>query len=67
MPPSPMELNRLAAERSIGRLPSAAVDYVRTGDWADPAYLEALREKATRVRIEDGVTPAPVALHVGER
>ena len=45
----------------------AAVDYVRTGDWADPAYLEALREKATRVRIEDGVTPAPVALQLQER
>lgn len=45
----------------------AAVDYVRTGDWADPAYLEALREKATRVLIEDGATPAPVTLQLEER
>ena len=45
----------------------AAVEYVRTGEWADPAYLEALREKATRLRIEEGLAPAPVALVLGER
>jgi hypothetical protein len=45
----------------------AALAYVRTGDWADPAYLEALREKATPVRVEEGVAPAPVALVLGDR
>jgi len=40
---------------------------VRTGDWADPAFLEALRDKATRVRVEEGVTPAPITLRVGAR
>ena len=39
-----------------------ALDYVRTGDWADPAFLENLRRYAKRARVEDGVTPPPVAL-----
>jgi hypothetical protein len=39
-----------------------ALEYVRSGDWADPAFLENLRDQATRVRLEDGVTPAPVGM-----
>lgn len=35
----------------------AAVDYVRDGDWNDPAYLEALREKAEKVTVREGETP----------
>ena len=42
----------------------AAMEYVRTGDWADPAFLENLRATAKRVRVEDGVAPAPVALRL---
>lgn len=35
--------------------------YVRTGDWADPEFLENLRERAKRVRVEESGAP-PVAL-----
>lgn len=40
----------------------AAREYIRTGDWADPAFLEDLRATATRVRVEEGGTPAPITL-----
>lgn len=50
-----------------GEYLAIALEYVRTGDWADPAFLEALREKATRVQVEEGVTPAPITLRVGAR
>ena len=40
----------------------AAREYIRTGDWADPAFPEDLRATATRVRVEDGGTPAPVTV-----
>ena len=40
----------------------AAVEYVRDGEFHDPAFLEGLREHARRVRVDDGAAPAPVAL-----
>jgi hypothetical protein len=40
----------------------AALEYVRTGDWEDPAFLENLRASARRLRVEDGSAPAPLAL-----
>jgi hypothetical protein len=43
---------------------AAALEYVRTGDWADPAFLENLRAQAKRVRVEDGVAPAVLSLTV---
>lgn len=45
-----------------GNYLAAAVEYVRDGDFHDPAFLEGLREHARRVRVDDGGTPAPVAL-----
>lgn len=42
----------------------AGLEYVRTGDWADPTFLENLRTHAKRVRVEDGVTPAPVSVTI---
>ena len=35
--------------------------YVRSGDWADPEFLENLRDRAKRVRVEESGAP-PVAL-----
>ena len=35
--------------------------YVREGDWADPEFLENLRDKAKRVRVDETGTP-PIAL-----
>ena len=40
----------------------AALEYVRTGEWSDPAFLENLRAQATRVRVEEGTAPAVMAL-----
>lgn len=40
----------------------APVEYIREGDWADPAVLERLKESATRVRVTEGTAPAPVTL-----
>lgn len=40
----------------------AALEYVRTEEWADPAFLENLRAGATRVRVDEGTTPGPLAL-----
>lgn len=37
------------------------VEYVRDNDWSDPAFLEGLRERAKRVRVDDTGTE-PVAL-----
>jgi hypothetical protein len=31
----------------------APVEYVRENDWSDPAFLEGLRERAKRVRVDD--------------
>jgi hypothetical protein len=42
----------------------AALEYVRTGDWADPAFLEDLRSSAKRVRVEDGVTPPMLSITI---
>jgi hypothetical protein len=39
----------------------APVEYVRENDWSDPAFLEGLRERAKRVRVDD-TGAAPVAL-----
>jgi hypothetical protein len=60
-------LVRTARPDQVGRfefrlLPSgdylvAAVDYVRDGDWNDPAYLAALQEKAEKVTVREGETP----------
>lgn len=40
----------------------AAVEYVRDGEFQDPAFLEGLRERASRVRVDEGGSPAPLAL-----
>jgi hypothetical protein len=42
----------------------AAVEYARSGDWADPSFLENLRARAKRVRVEEGAAPSPVVLTV---
>jgi hypothetical protein len=33
---------------------AVALDYVREGDWRDPEFLEGLRERAVRVRVDEG-------------
>ena len=38
------------------------LEYVRSDQWADPAFLEDLRSQARRVRFEEGTPPAPVSL-----
>jgi hypothetical protein len=35
----------------------APLEYVRDNDWSDPAFLEGLRERAKRVRVEDSGAP----------
>lgn len=42
----------------------AAVEYVRDGEFQDPAFLEGLREQARRVRVDDSGLPPPVALTI---
>ncbi len=39
-----------------------ALDYVQTGEWNDPAYLEGLRAQARRLSVAEGNTPAAIAL-----
>jgi hypothetical protein len=41
----------------------APLEYVRQDDWADPAFLEGLRDRATRVSVGDDGAP-PVALRL---
>ena len=41
-----------------------ALEYVRSDQWADPAFLEDLRSQATRVHVEEGSPPAPVSLRL---
>ena len=41
---------------------AAAVEYVRDGEFQDPAFLEGLREQASRVRVDEGGSPAPLTL-----
>ena len=36
----------------------APLEYVRENDWSDPAFLESLRERAKRVRVDDTGAPA---------
>ena len=36
----------------------APLEYVRENDWSDPAFLEGLRERAKRVRVEDSGAPS---------
>jgi hypothetical protein len=43
---------------------AAALEYVRTDDFADPEFLESLRARATRVRVEEGKPPAALALTI---
>jgi hypothetical protein len=39
------------------------LEYVRDGEWADPEFLENLREKGRRVRVDDtGAAPIPLTL-----
>lgn len=46
-----------------GRYLVAPLEYVRQNDWADPAFLEGLRERATRVRVGDeGAEPVALTL-----
>jgi hypothetical protein len=41
----------------------APLEYVRQDDWADPAFLEGLRDRATRVRVaDDGAEPVALTL-----
>jgi hypothetical protein len=40
-----------------------ALEYVRDGDWTDPEFLEKLRERALRVKVDDkGAPPAKLTL-----
>jgi hypothetical protein len=39
-----------------------ALEYLRTDDFSDPAFLEGLRERATRVRVDDTAAPPAVPL-----
>jgi hypothetical protein len=40
-----------------------ALEYVRDGEWADPEFLENLREKGQRVRVDDkGAAPTQLTL-----
>ena len=41
--------------------------YVRTGDWADPEFLENLRDRATRVRIDESGAPSVALVLPAER
>lgn len=41
--------------------------YVRTGDWADPEFLENLRDKAKRVRVDESGAPALALVLSAER
>jgi hypothetical protein len=47
-----------------GNYLAAAVEYVRDGEFQDPAFLEGLREHARRVRVDEGGTPPPVSLTI---
>ena len=39
------------------------LEYVRDGEWADPEFLENLRDKAQRVRVDDkGAAPIQLTL-----
>lgn len=40
----------------------AAVDYAAPGAWDDPEFLQALRDKATKVTVRDGESPAGLSL-----
>lgn len=41
--------------------------YVRDGDWADPEFLENLRDKAKRVRVDESGAPALALVLSAER
>lgn len=43
------------------------LSYVRTGDWADPEFLENLRDKAKRVRVDENGAPALALVLSAER
>jgi hypothetical protein len=40
-----------------GNYLAAALEYVRDGDWTDPEFLEKLRERALRVKVDDKGAP----------
>jgi Carboxypeptidase regulatory-like domain len=42
---------------------AVALEYVREGEWTDPEFLESLRDRAKRVRVEDaGASPLALIL-----
>jgi hypothetical protein len=42
----------------------APLEYLRQDDWTDPAFLEGLRDRATRVSVgDDGAPPVALRLH----
>ena len=44
----------------------APVEYVRENEWSDPAFLEGLKERAQRVRVDDaGAQPVALTLKKG--
>ena len=59
----PDETGRFVFTKTVpGSYYVVALDYVQTGDWNDPAFLEALRPQAQRVSVAEGSAPAAVAL-----
>ena len=55
----PDETGRFVFNKTVpGSYYVVALDYVQTGDWNDPAFLEALRPQAQRVSVAEGTPPA---------
>jgi hypothetical protein len=40
---------------------AVALEYVRDGDWTDPEFLEKLRERGAKVKVDDRGAP-PISL-----
>ena len=59
----PDETGRFVFSRTVpGSYYVVALDYVQTGEWNDPAFLDGLRAQAKRVSVAEGSAPAAVAL-----
>ena len=59
----PDETGRFVFGKTVpGSYYVVALDYVQTGDWNDPAFLDALRAQAQRVNVAEGTAPGAIAL-----
>lgn len=59
----PDETGRFVFSRTVpGSYYMVALDYVQTGEWNDPAFLDGLRAQAKRVSVAEGSAPPAVAL-----